>query len=61
MSNQNDGGDSQGPWGANVKPSPDLEDMVRQGQYRLKRMIPDQLRKVLFQVLSPIAHGYPVP
>jgi len=45
MSRQDDGGRSGNPWGskgksAKGKPGPDVEDLVQQGQDRLKRMIP---------------------
>lgn len=40
MPNQNDDGGRGGPWGGGARPGPDLEDMVRQGQDRFKRMMP---------------------
>ena len=45
MSRQDDGGRSGNPWGSKGnsgkgKPGPDVEDLVQQGQDRLKRMIP---------------------
>jgi len=41
MANQTNDGGQGGPWGRNSRqPSEDFEDMVRQGQDRLKRMMP---------------------
>ncbi len=40
MSSQNGNGGQGGPWGGGSKPVPDLEALVRQGQDRLKRMMP---------------------
>ncbi|HSS64290.1 MAG TPA: FtsH protease activity modulator HflK [Gammaproteobacteria bacterium] len=40
MSNQNDDGGRGGPWSGGGKPGAELEDMVRQGQDHLKRMMP---------------------
>ncbi len=40
MPNQTNDGGRGGPWGGNAGPGADLEDMVRQGQDRLKRMMP---------------------
>jgi membrane protease subunit HflK len=40
MPNQNDDGGRGGPWGSGARQSADFEDMVRQGQDRLKRMMP---------------------
>src|SRR6266581_83324 len=40
MPSQNDNGGHGGPWGRGVKPGPDFEDMVRQGQDRLKQVLP---------------------
>jgi membrane protease subunit HflK len=38
--NQTDDGGQGGPWGGGARPGADLEDMVQQGQDRLKRMMP---------------------
>ena len=40
MPSQNDGGGRGGPWSGGARQGADLEDMVRQGQDRLKRMMP---------------------
>ena len=41
MPNQTDDGDRGGPWGGSTRPGGDLEDVVRQGQNGLKRMLPN--------------------
>jgi membrane protease subunit HflK len=40
MSSQNGNGGRRGPWGSGDKPGPDIEDLVRQGQDRLKQILP---------------------
>lgn len=40
MPNQTDDGGRGGPWGGGTRQGADFEDMVRQGQDRLKRMMP---------------------
>jgi membrane protease subunit HflK len=40
MPNQNDDGGRGGPWGGGARQGADFEDMVRQGQDHLKRMMP---------------------
>lgn len=40
MPPQNDDGDQYGPWGNTSRPKVDLEDMIRQGQDRLKQFLP---------------------
>jgi len=40
MPSQNDNGGRRGPWGGGAKPGSDLEDMVRQGQDRLRQIMP---------------------
>ena len=40
MPSQNDDGGRGGPWSGGARQGADLEDMVRQGQDRLKRMMP---------------------
>ena len=37
---QNGNGDRGGPWDSGAKPGSDIEDLVRQGQNRLKRIMP---------------------
>ena len=39
MPSQNGNGNRGGPWGVRGGPSPDLEELLRQGQDRLKRMM----------------------
>jgi len=39
MQSQNDSGRG-GPWGSGPKPGSDLEDLIRQGQDRLKQIVP---------------------
>ena len=40
MPSQSGDGNGGGPWGVRGGPSPDLEELLRQGQDRLKRMMP---------------------
>jgi membrane protease subunit HflK len=40
MSSQNDNGGRGGPWGSGTSPNPDLENLIRQGQDRLKQIMP---------------------
>jgi membrane protease subunit HflK len=40
MPSQNGNGGRRGPWGRQDKPGSDIEDLVRQGQDRLKQMMP---------------------
>ena len=40
MPSQNGNGGRGGPWGSGAKPDSDLEDLVRQGQDRLKQIMP---------------------
>jgi membrane protease subunit HflK len=40
MPSQSGDGNRGGPWGGRGGPSPDLEELLRQGQDRLKRMMP---------------------
>jgi len=37
---QNDNAEPRGPWGHGVKPASDIEDVIRQGQDRLKQIMP---------------------
>jgi len=39
MPSQNDNGGRSGPWGSGAKPTSDIEDLVRQGQDRVKRIM----------------------
>jgi membrane protease subunit HflK len=40
MPSQNDNGGRGGPWGSGGRPDSDLEDLIRQGQGRLKQLMP---------------------
>jgi membrane protease subunit HflK len=40
MPSQGGDGNQGGPWGVRGGPSPDLEELLRQGQDRLKRIMP---------------------
>jgi len=40
MQSQNGNGGRGGPWGSGPKPGSDIEDLVRQGQDRLKQILP---------------------
>jgi modulator of FtsH protease HflK len=40
MSSQNNGGGRGGPWGSGARPGSDLEDLIRRGQDRVKRIMP---------------------
>ena len=40
MPSQNDNGGRRGPWGGGAKPGSDFEDLVRQGQDRLRQIMP---------------------
>jgi modulator of FtsH protease HflK len=40
MPSQNDNGGQRGPWGGGAKPGSDLEDLVWQGQARVKQIMP---------------------
>jgi membrane protease subunit HflK len=37
---QNDNATPRGPWGRGIKPASDIEDVIRQGQDRLKQIMP---------------------
>jgi hypothetical protein len=41
MLSQNANGGRGGPWGSGAKPGSDIEDLVRQGQDRLKQIMPE--------------------
>jgi membrane protease subunit HflK len=40
MPSQNDDGGRRGPWGGGARPGSDLEDLIGQGQARLKQIMP---------------------
>ncbi|MGA8991388.1 MAG: hypothetical protein WB500_13585, partial [Rhodoplanes sp.] len=48
MPSQNGNGGRGGRWGSGAKPDSDIENLVRQGQERLKRILPSgDLRSVI--------------
>jgi membrane protease subunit HflK len=54
MSSQNGNGDQGGPWGSGANPGSDIEDLVRQGQDRLKQLMPGGGRRgvIMLAVLA---------
>jgi modulator of FtsH protease HflK len=59
MSWQNDDASPRGPWGRGSKPAPGIEDVIRQGQDRLKQIMPSGgLRGgIVFAILALVAVG----
>jgi modulator of FtsH protease HflK len=59
MQSQNSNGGRGGPWGSGPRPGSDIEDLVRQGQDRLKQILPSGgLRSViLFAILALVGLG----
>lgn len=59
MSSQNDNGGPGGPWGSGARPAPDLEDLIRQGQDRLQRVLPSGSPRgiIVLAVLAVTALG----
>jgi modulator of FtsH protease HflK len=59
MPRQNDDNGQSGPWGGGVKPGPDLEDVIRVAQDRLKQAMPGgSPRRILILVgLALVALG----
>ena len=59
MPSQNGNGGRGGPWASGPKPGSDIEDLVRQGQDRLKQILPSGgLRPaVLLAVLALVGLG----
>jgi len=55
--NNNDG--QNGPWGGRARPGADVEDLIRQGQDRLKRMLPGggPRNMILFAIAAVTAWG----
>ena len=56
---QNDDGGRRGPWGSGAKPGSDVEDVIRQGQDRLKQIMPSGgLRGgIVLAILALVAAG----
>jgi membrane protease subunit HflK len=59
MQSQNSNGGRGGPWGSGPKPGSDIEDLVRQGQDRLRQILPSGgLRPIiLFAILALVGLG----
>ena len=59
MPSQNGNGGRGGPWGSGAKPGSDLEDLVRQGQDRLKQIMPSGglRRAIVLAVLALVGLG----
>src|SRR6202011_5075396 len=55
----NDNGSRGGPWGSGAKPGSDIEDLVRQGQNRLKQIMPSggPRRAIVLAVLALVGLG----
>ena len=65
MQSQNGNGGPGGPWGGGRKPGSDIEDLVRQGQDRLRQILPTGgLRLAIIPCRSrcggPGSHGRPI-
>ena len=59
MPSQNSNGGRGGPWGSGAKAGSDIEHLVRQGQNRLKQIIPGGGRRgvILLAILALAALG----
>jgi modulator of FtsH protease HflK len=59
MQSQNRNGGRDGPWGSGPKPGSDMEDLVRQGQDRLKQILPSggQRPVIFFAALGLVGLG----
>jgi len=59
MPSQNGNGGGRGPWGGPDKPGPNIEDLVRQGQDRLKQILPGGGRRgvIILVILALVALG----
>src|SRR6267154_1900444 len=59
MSSPNDSGGRGGPWGRGAKPGSDIQDLVRQGQDRLKQIMPSggPRRVIVLAVLALVGLG----
>ena len=56
MPSQNGNGGRGGRWGSGAKPDSDIENLVRQGQERLKRILPSgDLRSVIVLAVLALA------
>ncbi len=62
MPSQNDNGGRLGPWGGGAKPGSDFEDLVRQGQDRLRQIMPTGgPRSAIVVVIIALVGGANVP
>src|ERR1700746_527326 len=59
MPSQNDNGGRRGPWGSGARPRSDLEDLIGQGQDRLKQIMPtgSPRRAIVLAVLALVGLG----
>ena len=59
MPSQNANGGRGGPWGSGPQPGSDLQDLVQQGQYQLRQIMPvgGPRRVIVFAVLALVALG----
>src|SRR6478672_10267692 len=59
MLSQNANGDRGGPWGSGAKPGSDIQDLVRQGQDRLKQIMPSggPRRVIVLAILALVGLG----
>ena len=59
MPSQNGNGGRGGPWGSGARPGSDIEDLVRQGQDRLKQIMPSggPRRVIVLAVLALVGLG----
>ena len=59
MPSQNGNGGRRGPWGSGAKSGSDIEDLVRQGQDRLKQIMPSggPRRVIVLAILALIGLG----
>jgi len=59
MLSQNANGGRGGPWGSGAKPGSDIQDLVRQGQDRLKQIMPSggPRRVIVLAILALVGLG----
>jgi modulator of FtsH protease HflK len=59
MLSQNANGGRGGPWGSGTKPGSDIQDLVRQGQDRLKQIMPTggPRRVIVLAILALVGLG----
>jgi modulator of FtsH protease HflK len=57
MSSQNGNGSRGGPWGSAGKPDPDIGELVRRGQDRLKQITPGGSRRVVIAIAVLVLVG----